>query len=255
MRNLPLSLKKSIFLFALLGAIALEGLMLATSASKRVISRMKSRAEINVYLADGIDSTQVQFLLSFVKKLAGVKSSLYIDSEKAEQIFRKEYPDYAELLELYPRSPLPSEIRIKPHQTWSSVDLLGELAGKLGKLPGVEEVYYAGAWTARFEKLSLNFLRIMYFLTALALFFIVSFPFLLFGELKCDNDQMLPPPVEVFFHSLIGGYLASFLLLIILRSAEGTFRLEVPWPAPILLGAPVLISLLHLFCLKVSGEC
>ena len=255
MRNFPLSLKKTIFFYSLLGVVALEGLMLMTSASQSVIHRMKSRTEVNVYLADGIDSTMVQFLLSFVKKLAGVKSSLYIDSEKAEEIFRKEYPDYAELLELYPRSPLPSEIRIKPRREWSSVDLLQDLVSKLKKLPGVEEVYYAGAWTARFEKLSLNFMRIMYFLTALALFFIISFPFLLFGELKCDNDLMLPPPVEILSHSLIGGYLASFFLLVVLRAVEQAFRLEVPWSAPILLGTPVLVSLLHLLSLKASEEC
>lgn len=108
---------------------------------------------MSVYLADGIDSTAQQRIVSFIRSIPGAKIEQIITKEQALRDLKRALGRDAAVLAGLPRNPLPASIEVvfEPLSGKSpNPDQIGE---KIGALSGVAEVQYSQEWLKRFEGL------------------------------------------------------------------------------------------------------
>ncbi len=248
------SLRRTVFLLSFLTSIIAESVFVLTATSAGIFSKLKGRTEISIYLKDGLSKEHIDKLLEVINDFGGVESAVYIDKKKAEEIFRKEYPDFAELLELYSECPLPEEIRIKPKNYWSSSELLKYLAEKISNLPGVEDVYYGGAWSAKVERLGTAYLRFLFFLSAIAVFFIGAVPYLYLSELASflDGPDLQGLSSVVLLYSFLGSVAASVCVFLTIKGFGKLIPAPVTGLTLILIFVPVGSVIFHMLGLRTG---
>jgi cell division transport system permease protein len=73
----------------------------------------------------------------------------YISKQEALKQFRQELADKADLLDAIETNPLPQSFRVKVKPEYRNPEAITEIAEKIRKINGVEEVEYGKAWLGR----------------------------------------------------------------------------------------------------------
>jgi hypothetical protein len=223
----------SFLLLTLLG-ISLVGGLLAIEIHKKIFKNL----EINVYLADGLREDYLSNLKKILKSLGGVEKVEFISKKRAKKIFEKNYPDYAELLELFPESPFPESFRLvlKPYMTKEK--WISELAEKISMIGGVEEVYYPANVLSRAEK----WLRILLLSTfSLILFVLFAVTFIISQMVRMNRTQISSPLKGIPF--LLSNFSMGFLAGIFSLFPNLIFLLLIKQMLAITLNSKILLVL------------
>lgn len=156
----------SFFPFVFFGASLIVTLSLGSSF-KRAIKPV----EIDIYLQDGLNERRKTEIAELLNLLSGVQSVEYVSREKAKERFKRLYPDYGQLLDLFPESPLPESYRVFIDPLFASSSWISETIEKINMIEGIEDVYFPIGAFKRVEKL---FKRALFLFLSLTIFTLLA---------------------------------------------------------------------------------
>lgn len=130
--------------FLIIGVFLLISFNLST-----LISRWKEEVQVTVFLKDGLSSGLITSLREKVSKQEAIRSLSYVTKEQALSDFKQDLRHQEGLLEGLGYNPLPASFQIQVREPYQSPQKLQELAQRLRKLEGVEDVLYGQEWIER----------------------------------------------------------------------------------------------------------
>lgn len=119
---------------------------------QKVSERWGRKVRVDVYLVDDIDTEVTNSLEVKIKNLDGVESVEYVSADSALEEFRHMIGD-DELLKELETNPLPASFKVQVKKEYRNPSYLKELAEKIEKLTGVEQVRYGAEWVEKFDAL------------------------------------------------------------------------------------------------------
>jgi len=113
-RNIFLSIATtSVMVLTLFG---LGFFMIINQISNQALTSLQSKVDINIYIKESLDQTELQNFNEYVKKIPQVLSSEIIDKEKALEIYKerfKENPVLIDSIQFLDTNPLPVTLIIQ----------------------------------------------------------------------------------------------------------------------------------------------
>lgn len=116
--------------------------LLAVYNINRVAAKLPTRFSVTVYLKDNLSDAEAQKVASKLKKFRSVKSIKYISKDRALSDLRSSLKDADYILEGLDENPLPASVVLKLKDKFVKSDSVKELAKKVLKIKGVDEVQY-----------------------------------------------------------------------------------------------------------------
>lgn len=108
--------------------------------SDHIESQLKSNIIISVFIKENIDSTSLSEIKSDLSLLKSIKTSEYIDKDRAAELFIKETgDDFRKILDY---NPLPASFDLKLNSDYAQKDSIKRIVKYLSKLPWAEEVVF-----------------------------------------------------------------------------------------------------------------
>ncbi|MCX7832742.1 MAG: ABC transporter permease [Ignavibacteria bacterium] len=143
--------------------------------SNRLIKAIKDKVEIEVFLADDINSDELNELKDKIRTIGGVKNITYISKEEALKIFENEFGK--EMLEILEYNPLPASIKINLYDEYKSIERLNKIKQQIAALPKVDDIKFPEKYLEIIEKnssliLTINLVSLV--LISLSSIFLVS---------------------------------------------------------------------------------
>lgn len=120
---------------------------------QKISERWGRKVRVDVYLVDSIDVEQRNFLETKIRELNGVESVEYVSADSALEEFRHMIGGDDELLKELETNPLPASFKVQVKKEYREPFHLKELAEKIKKLTGVEQVRYGAEWVEKFDAL------------------------------------------------------------------------------------------------------
>ncbi len=122
-------------------ALMLIGLFFALSIQANALSSwLRQRAgEMELFL-DPVDARTAEALVARAAAASGVAEARYISSREAQEIFKQEFGEGAEMY--YDEPFLPASIRVRLVDAWATPESLAVLAEEFGSWNRVDEVVY-----------------------------------------------------------------------------------------------------------------
>jgi len=208
--------------FFIIGVFLLISFNLST-----LISRWKEEVQITLFLEDGLSPGQTSSLKEKVSQEQAIKSLSHITKEQALADFKRDLKNQEGLLEGLGYNPLPASFQIQVKEAYQSPQVLQELAQRLKKLNGVEDVLYGQEWIERLS-LIMQLLRLggmgLGTLLLMASILIVSNTIRL-AICRCEEEidvmRLAGAPwayirIPFLFQGILQGLLGSALSLLIL---------------------------------------
>jgi cell division transport system permease protein len=127
------------------------GFLSALQAAQLLLRGWGAEASLTLYLSPDATEAEAGALVSQLRQ-DGALEVVYVTRDEALTRLRKELGDLGSTLDGLAKNPLPPSIELRP-RTRLSVDELRALAGRLSKLPKVQEVDYGREWLDRLEQL------------------------------------------------------------------------------------------------------
>lgn len=127
----------------------LGSFLLVTINFQRAIDQIKGKFEIQAFLLDNIVNSQALVIGSRIRDIAGVEGTVYISKQEALKQFRQELSGKADLLNAIETNPLPQSFKIRVRPDFRDPESINEIAGKIQKIAGIEDVEYGKAWLSR----------------------------------------------------------------------------------------------------------
>jgi cell division transport system permease protein len=123
--------------------------LLAGANASRMLERWSAAAEFSVYLTDSATAEQRAAIERALATSGVVADETYVTSERALEVFSREFPDLAGAARSLPANPLPAsyEVRLRPAVAYDSA--ADRLATRLRTLAGVSDVRYDRRWIDR----------------------------------------------------------------------------------------------------------
>lgn len=113
-----------------------------------------SAVELNIFLADGVDASQLQVLQAEMAALPGIGKVSYLSSAEALKEFRAELGSQHGLLEgLDSSNPLPASLRISSTNPETAQALFEQISKQYAKHPLVTEVQYSAGLLGQLSSL------------------------------------------------------------------------------------------------------
>lgn len=149
--------RNKLMAFISLGVIVVSifvlGIFLTITVNfQSIVTALKEKVEIRVFLYDEIDKTGVANIKGAIMALEGVENVFYTSKDDALDRFREEYKDKADLLDLVEGNPLPASFSVKLLPEYRTAEKASTIAGKIEKMEGVEEAEYGKEWVARLDE-------------------------------------------------------------------------------------------------------
>jgi cell division transport system permease protein len=145
-------------------ALFMLGLFLLLSSNlERVVNEWSQSAEFSVYVRDDAappEREAVQRALAADPSIAGVDA---VSKEAALERFRRDFPELAPATAGAPDNPFPASFEARLKSSGVDVGALGQLAARVGAMPGVSDVRYDRRWLDRLASLT-RFVRYAGFL-------------------------------------------------------------------------------------------
>ncbi len=137
-------------------ALFMLGLFLLVSQNlERTVDDWSRSAEFSVYVRDTATSGEraaVERALRADPSVAGVD---VVSKDAALARFRRDFPELAPATEGAPDNPFPASFEIRLASSTVNAATLGNLAGRVGAMPGVADVRYDRRWLDRLASLGL----------------------------------------------------------------------------------------------------
>lgn len=131
------------------------GLFLLISLNlENVIEQWKDQFEITIYLQDNLNSSEIDSIEKKIEKEHGIINVKYVSKEDALNELRNILKDKEGLLEGLSVNPLPSSFQVKVNREIINPSGIKDLAMRLEKISGIEEVQYGQKWIERLDNLS-----------------------------------------------------------------------------------------------------
>jgi len=149
--------RNKLMAFISLGVIVVSifvlGIFLTITVNfQSVVSALKEKVEIRVFLLDEIDTTVIADIKGAIMALQGVENVFYTSKDDALEKFQEEYRDKADLLDLVEGNPLPASFSVKLLPEYRTEKKASTIAGRIEKMKGVEEAEYGREWVARLDE-------------------------------------------------------------------------------------------------------
>ena len=108
-----------------------------------VLREEQENVGIEVFLESTVSQTAAVALADLISNMEGVRSVYYVSSEEAEQVFRRDLPEQAGLLDLMNSGfRLPASVQVSLHAEYRTDARVVPLARTMSGMQGVEEVIY-----------------------------------------------------------------------------------------------------------------
>ncbi|MDT8317857.1 MAG: permease-like cell division protein FtsX [bacterium] len=131
--------------------IILGGFIALFGNLKSLLADWEQRVQIEAYLKGGLPDSQIKELQNLISSLEGVGEVSYIGKDDAIRKFADEMPAIAGLVDDLDENPLPSSIRINLDEGHREFIKVEALALRLGKMPGIDDVFYGQEWLEKFS--------------------------------------------------------------------------------------------------------
>jgi len=210
---------------------------LLTITMYRVIREAESRMmEIEVYVKDNVDQSDVMALIETLRTLPMVRSVEQIDKDRAAEEFRKEFG--SDLLDALSTNPLPSSLRIHLKEGKHTLDRMEEMMTFLQGRPGIDEVVYQREWARKLSHLvsmaviiDLSLCLIVVLASVFVVYSVVRLsilhrhPAIEVMRLIGATEGFIRRPfvIDGTLYGLIGGGLAGLLIYAGVRHFQATF--------------------------------
>ncbi|MDP2365623.1 MAG: permease-like cell division protein FtsX, partial [Ignavibacteria bacterium] len=132
------------FLLALI-SITLSVILITTSFfiirfSNHFESQLKSNIIISVFIKESVSKAEIENIKTELSQLNYLKTSEYIDKEKAADLFIKETgDDFRKILDY---NPLPASFNLKLKSEYAERDSIRKIIKNLSRLPWSDEVIF-----------------------------------------------------------------------------------------------------------------
>ena len=192
-------------------------------------------AGISVFLHPQVTESQAMELSRELENRAAVASVSYISPQKAMDEFR-ELSGFGEALDLLQENPLPAVLLIYPHGDLNNAEATASLAERIRQLPEVELAQADLQWLQRFHAITHMLQRaaaVLASLLALAVLLIVVNTIRLEIQGRRSEIEIIklvggtnsfirrPFMYEGIWYGLLGGIIASFLVLLAFSLLQG----------------------------------
>lgn len=124
-------------------------LLLSVNA-QRLVTILRARLEIEVFLDQTIKIEEANKLKDSVLKFNGVRNVIYISKEQAAEIFQKEFGE--NIFDILDSNPLPPSLKIKMYSEYGSLDSLDKIIPKLRSIPAVTDLKYNREYISLIDK-------------------------------------------------------------------------------------------------------
>lgn len=242
------------------GLLYIFGLfMLITLNLNRIISDVRERIEMVVYLEDGLQTTQTDSLMANIRALPGIDTAVYFSKEDNLLAFKNEFAEKSQFLDAIETNPLPASIQLSIHDDWKIAEKLTEISDRIRPMNGVESIQFGGEWVARLDRLveGIEYVDlILGILIAVGAVFIISNTIKLtvfarkdaIGIMRLvgatDFFIRLPIVIEGAIEGVLGGGLSVGLLILTHHLARSRFPYLLELDHTVLITLALLAALL-----------
>jgi cell division transport system permease protein len=135
--KMPAAITVTISFFALV----LLGLFSTVSLSFfDIIQELRSRMELEVFLADSLTEAQAAGITGKIRELDGVRDAVYVTREEAASIFSRDFGE--DVVRILGSNPLPRSVRLKFQPEYARPDSIAKVVPLIsGLAPGLEVRY------------------------------------------------------------------------------------------------------------------
>ncbi|MGB0130122.1 cell division protein FtsX [Chlorobium sp.] len=135
--KMPAAITVTISFFALV----LLGLFSTVSLSFfDIIQELRSRMELEVFLADSLTEAQAAGITGKIRELDGVRDAVYVTREEAASIFSRDFGE--DVVGILGSNPLPRSVRLKFQPEYARPDSIAKVVPLIsGLAPGLEVRY------------------------------------------------------------------------------------------------------------------
>lgn len=123
-------------------AVLLLGVFITISInSVRLLKLIRDKVEIDAYLIDNVQSSELSSLVSNIKTIGGVKSVTFISKEEAAKIFAEDFGQ--DVLEVFDYNPLPASLKITLYDEYKTIERIEKIKSELQKYKEIDDIIYA----------------------------------------------------------------------------------------------------------------
>ena len=145
--KLPAAITVTISFFALV----LLGLFSTVSLSFfDVIQELRSRVELEVFIADSVNESQALDTAGQIKRLRGVKEASYVSKEEAAQAFTHDFGE--DIVKILGSNPLPRSIRLKFFSDYATPESIGRIVPEIKRIAPDADIRYNQSFLGQIEK-------------------------------------------------------------------------------------------------------
>ena len=186
--------------------------------------RIKSSIEINVYLEDSLDKTEIQTIGNQIRNMSGVLSVEFISKSEAIKKFLNETgEDFRKVIE---QNPLPNSLIVKFQPDPLDEKNIEQFSDQFKKIQGVDDVVYDYRTVIRILNLLKSFRSVIYILSfvliLLSIYLVYSNNKIqMFGNrnlyltMKLVGAQIKTMKIPIILNGLLIGIIASLLTLLL----------------------------------------
>ncbi|MBM3163554.1 MAG: FtsX-like permease family protein [Chlorobi bacterium] len=145
--KIPAAITVTISFFALV----LLGLFSTVSLSFfDLMQELRSRVELEVFLADSLSERQAAELAGKIRALDGVREATFVSKQEAASIFSRDFGE--DVVKILGSNPLPRSIRLKFLPEYASPDSIGRVVPHINALSAGLEVRYNQRYLGQIEQ-------------------------------------------------------------------------------------------------------
>lgn len=252
-------------LFSAIGTgliLFLLGMVLAGwSVGDKLITALKDEAEISAYFKEGTDKEDALKLVETINSMEGVQNAGYIDDTQAKEQMEEMLGEEADILGLFDENPFEAFIEIK-----INLEDMNQVLAEVSKLEGIDYVRDNRSVLEQMKGISkgLKLFGILV-MTAVGITTLIIISHMIRQGIYNNKAQIntlrllgapnsfigFPFVLAGIVLTLLGGFLAAGLLILLLKEGYGQFQSFIPFiPMPSL---QELKERITLFILPVSG--
>lgn len=211
----------------LLSLISLSISVLLITASLALIQgsdyiqkKIKDDVSINIYLKDNLSPERVKGIDSLLKSRNYVRTTDYIDKDKAAEIFIRETgEDFRKLLDY---NPLPASFTITLKENYFDKDSLDKIITSFSEIDGVDDVGFKDEFIYKMIPVLNSIKKYIFIITGIILFIsvyivystirlIISYRFEELETMKLVGAKLITIKMPVILNSMIVGLFAGIL--------------------------------------------
>jgi cell division transport system permease protein len=120
----------------------LGAFLLVTENLNSVLESWRERGQLQVFLRTEVTDAQRAAIEADLRAREEVETFHFVSSQEAAALFRSDFSELGEVLDLLEGNPLPPSYAVTIRSEMRSERLLGQVSELLGQLPGVDGVQY-----------------------------------------------------------------------------------------------------------------